>query len=163
LAQGGSFGLLLRLAHQRRVRLPVFEQTLREVVQGLEALGEQDRDRWLELLSYVEALIYNERDKPEQEPLIVKVADTVQNDVRRQEVYDMGQTMAEFLIEKGRQEEKVQSRRQMLLRLLRNRFGKPPAAVAKRIAATDQLKMLEKWFDRASSADNLDAVGIITE
>jgi hypothetical protein len=61
LAQGGAFGLLLRLVQQRRTPLPVFEQTLREVVSVLERLGDKDRERWLELLSYIAALLYHER------------------------------------------------------------------------------------------------------
>jgi hypothetical protein len=52
LEKGGVFGLLLRLVQQRRMRLSVFEQTLREVVQLLETLAQKDRNRWLELLPY---------------------------------------------------------------------------------------------------------------
>ena len=104
LANGGAFGLLLRLVQQRRKRLPVFEQTLREVVSVLAGLADQERDRWLELLSYIAALIYNEREVPEREPLLEKVADAVKNDAHRKEVFDMGKTIAEDLIEKGRTE-----------------------------------------------------------
>jgi hypothetical protein len=45
LAQAGAFGLMLRLVQQRRSRLPVFEQTLREVVPVMERLAAQDRER----------------------------------------------------------------------------------------------------------------------
>ena len=125
--QGGPFGLLLRLVQQRRTRLPVFEQTLREVVRTLETLAEEDRQRWLELLSYIAALIYNEREEAEQEPLFEKVTDSVQNDAYRREVFDMGKTIAEGLIEKGRLEGRDVGKQfqPALPVLLRQRFQHP--------------------------------------
>jgi hypothetical protein len=130
-------------------------------------LADKDRHRWLELLSYIAALIYNEREEQEREPLIEKVADAVPNDAYRQEVFAMGKTIAEGLIEKGhqqgyqkgRQEERVQ----MLVRLLKNRFGKIPAATLKRIEATEQAERLEAWFDQASSAKKLEDVAFDSE
>ena len=83
----------------------------------------------------------------------------------------MGKTIAEGLREeghqqghqqgyqKGRQEEKVQ----MLVRLLKNRFGKIPAAVLKRIEATEQVDVLEAWFDQASSAKKLEDISFDAE
>jgi hypothetical protein len=58
-----------RLVQQRRVQRSVFEATPRQVVRALEEqLAEADRIRWLELLSYLSALIYHERERPEHEP-----------------------------------------------------------------------------------------------
>ena len=145
--QGGPFGLLLRLVQQRRTRLPVFEQTLREVVRTLETLAAEDRQRWLELLSHIAALIYNEREEAEQEPLFEKVTDSVQNDAYRREVFDMGKTIAEGLIEKGRleglEQGEVRTQRRVLVQVLRKKFGKLPAALVKRIEATEQLDLLK--------------------
>ncbi len=168
LAQGGPFGLLLLLlAQQRRVRLPVFEQTLREVVQGLEALGEQDRARWLELLSFIESPIYNEREESEREPLVEKAAGSVQNDARRQEVIDMGRTIADALRdegrEEGRQEGELRTQRRLLVRMLRNKFGRIPAAVVRRIEATERLALLDQWFDQATTANTLNEVNFNAE
>jgi hypothetical protein len=85
--QPQQFGLVLRLVQQRRTRLPVFEQTLREVVSVLEGLADQDRDRWLELLSYIAAWIYNEREVPEREALIEGVADSMPIPLRKPEYH----------------------------------------------------------------------------
>lgn len=162
LAEGGAFGLLLRLVQRRRMRLPVFEQTLREVVSVLEGLADQDRDRWLELLSFVGALIYNEREVPEREALLEKVADSVQNDSRRKEVFDMGKTIAEDLIEKGLQkglqEGDVRTQRRNLVQVLRHKFGRIPTATVKRIDATEQIGLLNGWFEQALDAKRLDDV-----
>jgi hypothetical protein len=66
-------------------------------------------------------------------------------------------TGAERLIEQGRQEgfqegvreEALQTYRRLLTRLLRHTLGKVPAAVVRRIEATDRLDLLEAWFDQA--------------
>jgi Putative transposase, YhgA-like len=163
LEQGGLFGLLLRLVQRRRTRLRVFEQTLRQVVSALEALADADRLRWLELLSYVAALIYNEREVAEREPLLEQVTDSVQNDKYRQEVFDMGKTIAESLREEGEQKGELRTQRRCLVRLLRNRFGKLPAATVRRIEATERLELLERWFDQASSAKSLEDVSFTAE
>ena len=155
LEGSGAFGLLLRLVQQRRTRLAVFEQTLREVVSVLEGLAEHERHRWFELLSYVEALIYNEREGPEREGLVEKVADSLEVDAHRKEVFDVGKTIAECLKEEGREQGDVRTQRRMLVRLLRNRFGKIPAAVVKRIEATERIDLLDAWFDQALAADKL--------
>jgi hypothetical protein len=86
--RGGSFGLLLQLIQRRHKRLAVFEPTLRHAVRALEEqLAGQDRDRWLKSVSYINALIYHEREEPEREPLRQKVLDSVATDAHRAEVF----------------------------------------------------------------------------
>jgi hypothetical protein len=75
----------------------------------------------------------------------------------------MGKTMAEYLKEQGRQEQEVRSSRKLLLRLLRNRLGKMPAALVKRIEATERPDLLQTWFDEASSADKLADLSFTTK
>jgi hypothetical protein len=187
LAHGGVFGLVLSLVQQRRAPLPVFEQRLRAAVSAAEGLAEQDRERWLDLLSYIEALIYNDREVPEREPLLEKVADAVQNDAHRKEVFDMGKTIAEDLIEKGLEKGRKEGRkegleeglekgreeglekgemrnqRRMLVRLLRKRFGKIPASMVKRIETTECIDLLDAWFDQALAAKKLENVSFTAE
>jgi hypothetical protein len=127
--RGGPFGLLLQLVQQRHKHLSVFERTLQQVVRALEEqMAEQDRNRWLALLSYISALIYHEREEPERGPLNQKVLDSVENDPHRAEVFNMGKTMAEMLKEEGRREEAVRSRRETLLEQLRLKFKRIPRA-----------------------------------
>jgi hypothetical protein len=108
-------------------------------------------------------LIYNDREEPEREPLLDKVAHSVQNDARRQEVFAMGKTIAEGLIEKGRKEQEVTSQRRVLVQVLRHKFRKIPAATLKRIEATERLDVLEAWFVQALDAKKLEDVSCATE
>jgi hypothetical protein len=156
----GSFGRLLRLILQRRTRLKVFEETLHEVVRALESLAEGDRERWSELLSYIDAMLYYEREPEEYRPLQQTVVVAVQNDVHRQEVYNMAKNMAEQLKEEGLaiglHRGEVRTQRRLLVRLLRNRFGKVPPKLVKRIEATQRLDLLDAWFHEASAIKKLD-------
>jgi hypothetical protein len=40
---------------------------MREAVRALEQLADKDRERWLELLSYIDALVYYDREPAEQQ------------------------------------------------------------------------------------------------
>ena len=160
-AEGGAFGLLLRLVQQRRLRRAVFERTLRQVVRALEEqLGEADRGRWLELLSYLSALIYYEREKPEQEPMWRLVEDSVQEDPHRREVFDMGKTMAQALMEEGEARGALRARREMLLLQLREKFKRVPEGVVKRVESTENAEQLETWIRAFARAKKLSDVGI---
>jgi hypothetical protein len=159
--QGGAFGLLLRLVQQRRLRRSVFEATLRQVVRALEEqLAEGDRARWLELLSYLAALIYHEREEPEREPMRRLVEDAVQEDRHRREVFDMGKTIAEALKEEGAAREAVRGRQQTLLRQLRLRFKRVPEGTVKRVENTTEVAQLDAWLDAFANARKLADVSI---
>jgi hypothetical protein len=160
-SEGGAFGLLLRLVQQRRSRKEVFEGSLRRVVKALEGqLADADRDRWLGLLSYLQALIYHERETPEHEPMQRLVADSVQNDRHRREVFDMGKTIAESLMEEGAAREAVNVRRQTLLLLLREKFKRIPEGVVRRVEGTESVEQLDAWIKAFARAKKLADVGI---
>jgi hypothetical protein len=131
------------LVQQRRLRQSVFETILRQVVRALEEqLAKVDRIRWLELLSYLSALIYHERKRPEQEPMWL----------HRREVFDMGQTMAEYLMEQGAAREAARSRQEILLRQLRVRFHRVCEGVVRRVENTTDLAQLDAWLDALAKA-----------
>jgi hypothetical protein len=162
--QGGAFGWLLRLIQQRKARTSVFQQSLEQAVAALEGMATQERQRWLEFLSYLYALVYHEREASEQASLLDRIETSVQSDPHRQEVFNMGKSIAETLIEqgqeKGRQEGAVRALQQALLRLLRKKFGKIPTGVTRRIEATQQVEQLEIWLDQFANARKLVEVGI---
>jgi hypothetical protein len=59
--EGGFLGWILRLVQERHARPKAFQDLLRRVIEHLEAMPAAQRLRWLELLSYVHALVYHER------------------------------------------------------------------------------------------------------
>jgi hypothetical protein len=79
--------------------------------------------------------------------------------------------MAEHLREQGRKEGletgvllgELRTQRQVLVQVLRHRFGKIPATLVKRIEATEQLDRLQAWFAQALTAKKLDEVDFTAE
>jgi hypothetical protein len=168
---GGYFSWVLELVQQRRARPEEFRDLLRRVVGHLEAMPAAERLRWLELLSYTQALIYHDREPAEREGLKEIIVASVRTDEHRQEVRAMGQSIADVLREEGRREGleeglhrgEVLVRQELLLLLLRHRFARVPKAVERTVRATEDVEQLTAWVLGASSANRLEEVGIRRE
>jgi hypothetical protein len=157
---GGFFGSVLRLVQQRESRPHEFQQLLHRVVQHLEAMPQAERLRWLELLSYIMALVYHVREPSEWPSLQRMIEDSVQTDEHRQEVFEMRRTIADELKEEGAREGAIRNSQQTLIRLLKRRFGRVPNEVASTIRATHDPDQLAEWLDRFATAETLDEIGI---
>jgi hypothetical protein len=166
--KGGYFGWVLRLLQQRHTRLAEFRQLLRDAVAHLDGMEAGDRARWLDLLSFVGAMIYHERSETEHVELHETIEHSVCRDESRREVAKMSKTMADVLIERGRTEGRIEgqtetaieTRQQTLIRLLRRRFGKVPTKVTRAINATKATEQLDDWLDRFATAQRLEELDI---
>jgi hypothetical protein len=127
---------------------------LGQVVRALEGMPDAERLRWLDLLSYVHALVYHERE--EAAALQQVIEDSVQTDPHRQEVRTMRKSYATVLEERGR----LRSRRETLLQAIRIRFGDPPPATAAAIETSEDIAQLDAWFKAVLTARRLAEVGI---
>jgi hypothetical protein len=75
----------------------------------------------------------------------------------------MGETIAEALVRKGREEAAVTSLQSTLLRQLRKRFKKLPRKLEARINATTDVTELQTWLDNFVAARKLADVGVPME
>ncbi len=121
-------------------------------VQRLEDMPARERTRWLELLSYIQALVYHDREEPERDGLRETILKSVQTDEHRREVEMMLRSGAEALREEGREEGAIRALQQTLVNLLRGKFGRVPRATEKAIRATRDLGRLDAWLVRAGTA-----------
>jgi hypothetical protein len=151
VSAGGSFGQVLRLVKQRHARRGGFRTLLEQVVRALEAMPDAERLRWLDLLSYIHALVYHGREKEEHAEMQARIAQSVQTDPHRQEVKKMGQTIAQMFEERGQ----LKSLRATLQRLIHRRFGEPPADVVATIEACGDIAQLDAWIDAIITARRL--------
>jgi hypothetical protein len=158
-SSGGYLGWVLELVQQRQARLEEFRDLFQRVVEHLETMSPQERLRWLELVSYLEAMVYHDRDRSEHEPLKEVVLTSVRTDERRRELQAMIRSMADVHQEEG-WKKAVVALRKALVQQLRDRFGKLPRAVERSIAATDDVTRLHAWAVRCATATTLDQVGI---
>jgi seryl-tRNA synthetase len=81
---------------------------------------------------------------------------SVQTDQHRQELFDMGKTIADELKEEGM----LKARRQTLIRQLGKRFGEIPDEMIRTIETTQDAEELDRWLDNVLTAKNLGEVGI---
>lgn len=162
--QGGVFGWILRLLERRKMRPEIFEAALERVLQNLEGLSEVDRQRWRELLAYLQALVYNERPGIEHEPLRTKIQEQFSRAEDQREVRSMEKTIWQTIMDQGRaegeQREALRSRKQMLERMLRKKFRRVPARVVKRIEAETRVGQLDAWLDEFATTDTLEAMSV---
>jgi hypothetical protein len=160
----GGFGWVLRLIQERHTRRGEFQDLLRRVVEHLETMAAAERLRWLELLSYIHALVYHERHGAEHVGLRQQIEASVRTDIHRREVSTMGQTIADELRKEGRKlgrkQEAVRSRRKILLEQLRERFGNLPQETVAAIESTTNVQDLDSWLRRFATAASVEEVGI---
>lgn len=149
--EGGAFGQVLRVLLRKNTPSGVFRVVFREAVEGVDRLPEQEQNRWYELLSYLRALMYNERQESEHEGLKSIVEASARSEQRQQEVREMGKTIAEGLREEGA----VKVCRDTVLWLLGKRFGKVPEDIVSVVEATTDLGLLEAWRERAWSVKTI--------
>jgi hypothetical protein len=113
-------------------------------------------------------LAHHERDEDEIPILQEAIESSVATDEHRREIFAMGKSYAQVLIErglaegleKGREEAAITTRKQTLLRLLSKRFGELPKAVSERINATNDTAQLDAWLELFATADRLEDVKI---
>jgi predicted transposase YdaD len=162
---GGYFGWILELIQQRHTRLEEFQGVLERVVRHLEEMAASERLRWLELLSYIHAFVYHEREAPERPGLQEVITASVRTDEHRQELTIMKQTIADELREEGRlqgdRQATVRTLRQTLLRQLRRRFKRVPKATEQVILATEDVTQLNAWLDQILTAATLAEMNIV--
>jgi hypothetical protein len=72
----------------------------------------------------------------------------------------MGRTIADALIAKGRREGRREVRQQILLDLLRERFGKVPQDTVAAIQSSKSNQKLNTWLRRFATATTLEEIGI---
>jgi hypothetical protein len=106
------------------------------------------------------SLVYHERNPAEHGALRHEIEASVRTDELRQEVSAMGRTIADELIDKGRKQEQVRSRRQVLLNLLRKRFGELPQETVAAVKGNTSVQELDRWLERFVTAGTLEEIGI---
>jgi hypothetical protein len=123
-------------------------------------MPQAERRRWLELLSYIMALVYHVREPSEWPSLQQAIEASVQTDEHRQEVFEMRRTIADELKEEGAKEGAIKKSQQTLIRLLKRRFGDVPDDLSSAIRATSDPEQLDTWLDEVVTAETLEEVGI---
>jgi hypothetical protein len=157
----GTLGWVLWLIQQRKRKAGVFRDALTQVVRCVDELHARAHGRWEHLLWFAHALVYHVREGDERR----QMADFIRENVRKSEqseVETMGKTIADVIKEEGEVIGALKKQRETLLRLLRLKFKRVPAAIEAEINATHDGKKFDSWFDEAVVAKTLSEVHFST-
>jgi flagellar biosynthesis/type III secretory pathway protein FliH len=182
------FGWILRLLQKEDAKSEEFEDTLRLVANHPEQMPPEDRANWEKLMWFLLTLIYNRREREERSEFVKIVENNVSDRNRKEEIKNMGKTIAQELIEEGKQigielgkeigkelgkeigkelgkeigKElgTITAKQDALIKLLKARFGIDSKALVEKIKSIKQVDQLDEFFDRAIVAVKLDDVGI---
>jgi predicted transposase YdaD len=152
--QVGTLGWVLWLIQQRRQKADVFRDVLRQTMQQVDRLHAGSHGRWEHLLWFAHALVYHAREGGERQRMAEFIRETVRTS-ERPEVQSMAKTIAEALIEEGKEQGALETRREDLIRMLRLKFKRVPAEVEAEISATQDLEQLQTWLDEFAIAKKL--------
>jgi hypothetical protein len=162
--EGGYFGQVLALLKARKARRGAFAQRLGQTVAKVEELKGDERLRRLELLCYVEALVYHSRETSEHIALRQRIDAALKNDESRLEIDMVRRTLADVHRaegrDEGRREGEIAARKQTLLDQLRLRWAPLPPMIEQAIEATQDPEKLAEWLRGVITARDLDSVGI---
>ena len=170
--RGGFLGWVLHLVQARKARPAAFTRLMDRVLRHLRSMPEREKARGEDLLSYIHALVYHERDDCERKQLEDRIKAAAWSEDHRRELCSMGKTIAEALRDEGHTEGRVrghaegliegrvQNARDTLVRQLRKRFGEVPQDIADRIEGTSDLEQLTTWLDQVVTAESVEDMGI---
>lgn len=168
IKRGGWLGWLLWVMQHRAAKLEEFQAVVREAVQQLEGMPFEEKGRWLDLISYLEALIFHYRNPKEASKLQRVIEDSIGDVQFHEEVKSMGKTAAQALEERGMKKGlmrgfrrgEIRSKQKTLIRLLQLKFGKVPGNIVEKVESAEDSHRLDQWLDAFATARALEDVGI---
>jgi hypothetical protein len=116
-----------------------------------------ERLRRLELLCYVEGLVYHARQGSEHSLLRQRIDAALRNDETRLEVEMVRRTLADIHGDEAR----LAERKRTLLEQLRLRFKSVPVETEQTIEATQDAEQLAEWLRGVITARDLRSIGIV--
>ncbi len=158
--RGGFLGQVLALLKARKLSRGAFAQRLERTVSKVEELT-AETGRRLELLDYVESLVYHARQTSEHPLLHQRIDAALRHNEDRLEVQMARRMAPDIHRDEGRREATLADRKRTLGELLRLRFGALPPEVEQAIQATQEPEQLAEWLRRFANAQDLDAIGIV--
>jgi len=171
-AYAHPFGWLLRVIQQENASTEELTGELKSAIEQLDKLPDSERNQWVRAMHYILLLIYNRREPEEYTQLTDIVTGVVQDRKRREEVSKMGRTIAQELIEEGKEigmemgvergMEKgvIQTNQERLIELMQFLFQSISPEINDKIRSIQDADRLTALFRRALSAKSVDEIGI---
>ena len=151
-----TFGWLSRIIQQENTSIEELANELKLAIENLDKLPDSDNNQWIRAMHYILLLIYNRREAGEHTELADIVANAIQDKKRREEISEMGRTIAQELIK----EDIIQTKQEDLIELIRFRFQSIGPEINAKIRSIQDVDRLTALFRRALSANKVDELGV---
>ncbi len=152
-----AVGWALRVLQVEQAPREDLERALREALDGLEGLSEEQSSQWLRVAWFLVLLLFHRREPEEYTELGEFIREQADHSKFRmkEEILAMGESMAQLIERRSRAE----ATRELLLRVLRARFGELPSSLVQRVQAATP-EWCGELADRAARAESLAELGI---
>jgi hypothetical protein len=158
------FGWVLRVLQQEDASVEELCAALQAAIEHIRQLAAEDRQQWAELMQFFLALIFHRGEVEEHQILRQVVENSVWETLEREEVEQMGKTMAQVLIEQGieqgRKQGSAQIGQEMLLDLLEDKFGPIPPEVRETLQSLEDIETIRRLQRQALRAKRLEDLEI---
>ena len=155
-------GWLLTVLQKEHADKEVIRTALVEAMSHINTLGDEQAQQRQRAISYLFLLILHRRPAEEHEELSGLVDQHIQQVSDREEVGVMAQTMAEHLIERGKEQGieqgETRAKQEALIKLLRFRFDSVPESVTNQITLIRSLSRLDLLFEKVLTAQTIDEI-----
>ena len=130
------------------------DEVLATALTGLDTLASENPELHKHALLYLYYLVLFRRSEEKQKPL----RHLLQTHTHNKEVENIIMTGAEALIQQGKAEGEIQTKREVLIGLLGHRLGDIPKTITNKILVIGSRSRLNSLLKQAATADTLDDI-----
>ena len=152
---GHPLGWLLRVLQKEHADETEINEALADAMSHIALVDEDFAPQVAEALRYFVQLIFHRRSRDERDALVDIIRQHIQNS---KELETMAQTTAEFLIEQGIEQGKVEGKQDTILKFLQLQFQHVPETLSREIRNIDNLTLLDTLLEQAMTAQSLEEI-----
>ena len=173
-------GWLLTVLRKENADKETMKEALVTAISRINALDDTRAQERLRALYYLVLLILHRRPHDEHDELREVVNQNIQHSSDREEVVNVGQSMAEHIFEQGEKQGEIRgekrgeirgekrgevrgekrAKQELLIKLLQSRFDRVPESATKQISSIRSASRLDGLFEDALSAKSLNELNL---
>jgi len=158
-APGHPFGWLLKVIQKENAPAAELEAVIKEAIEQIEILAEEDREEWQRLIQYILLLLLHRRSPTEGKAISGRIWERIGLQGHG-EGSEMEQTWYQSVVAEGIEKGQIDAAQRMLLRQLKARFGPLPEAAEIRVRAIREEEKLDALAVQLLEATSLDELGL---
>jgi len=153
------FGWILQLMQKENADTEEIKNSLQSTIEHLKLMAPEEQANWAKLVYFIMAFIYERREEPEHEEFLSIIKSSIEDKTQREEVEEMGKTMAQVLEARGEARGielgKITTKQEDIIKLIQFKFEYVPENFIKNIKSITQIEQLDTIFERVAIAKTI--------